>query len=895
MTAIEILQRESPFRYQFATAPAGMTIAQIVALSFPAAADLSGVRVTIDEVVISQDIWAVAKPKIGRTIVVNLVPAGDSLRSILSVVVTVAAIAVGQFYLGPLIASTFGVTGTVATGLITGATAATLAFGGQMLVNALIPARPAGSDSNSNKPQEAYAIQGFQNSMAPDAPIPEAMGEIQWAPSYACLPYTQTVNDKQYVVATFLLGHGPLEIENPCFGETPISNYADVYTQIRYGYPDEEPISLYPEQTLEEGVGAALDYPIDDGGNPIGGLTHGTEIIRMTADDANDCEVDFFFPSGLVQFDKDGKAFNRTVLVRIEQRLNGVGGFYEQVALDITGNSRTPFSRSYRWALPSRGQWEIKVYRATIESADTAIIDRVDFTKMRSFRPEYPFAYDKPIALFTVRAKATGQLNGVINNFNCRTKLIVKDWNGSAWVTQASNNPASLFRRALQSRANSFPKADEEIDLAGLQAWHLFCQVRGLTYNRVHNFDAPLETVLADIAAAGRATPRFDGEKWGVVVDEPKTEIVAHITSRNSWGFQGETAYPKTPDAFRVQFLDETNGYKSTERIIPFPDFVGEPQILEEISMPGVTDPVMVFKEARRRQYELQLRPHAYTVSQDIEGLECTRGDLVVLSHDILDEDLASARVERVKGRTVKFDDQFSFEAGQNYCIRFRLADGSSLLRTVTAAPGLTSVVRVSGDLTGVAEGDLAMFGTSARGESLELIVNRIEYGENLTCQLSLVDHSPEIDSLTAAVVPTTWTGRYGSIVDFTSYPPAVPSIARVITDPDTLDAQITVRANDTNGALTTAFILAHRLSGSGSFTEVRLEVAESVVLLNMYEPPDIIDIKVKALNFAEGESAFSTVETYQLHVGPTMDDTLSAAQVPFYSFDSDQDTMDTV
>ncbi len=78
---------------------------------------------------------------------------------------------------------------------------------------------------------------------------------------------------------------------------------------------------------------------------------------------------------------------------------------------------------------------------------------------------------------------------------------------------------------------------------------------------------------------------------------------------------------------------------------MPFPGFEGDPKVVEKLDFPASTNPTMVWKETRRRQYELIYRPDTYTANQDFEALVVTRGDRVQLSHDVLDRTMVSARV----------------------------------------------------------------------------------------------------------------------------------------------------------------------------------------------------------------------------------------------------------
>lgn len=97
-------------RREHRTVSPGTTIAEMVSAGLPglSADDRALVRVTIGEHVVPEVNWARVRPKPGATVVIRVVPAGDAFRSILGLIVTVAAIVIGQYWLGPLIAGPSG-------------------------------------------------------------------------------------------------------------------------------------------------------------------------------------------------------------------------------------------------------------------------------------------------------------------------------------------------------------------------------------------------------------------------------------------------------------------------------------------------------------------------------------------------------------------------------------------------------------------------------------------------------------------------------------------------------------------------------------------------------------------------------------------------------------------
>lgn len=370
----------------------------------------------------------------------------------------------------------------------------------------------------------------------------------------------------------------------------------------------------------------------------------------------------------------------------------------------------------------------------------TQFMSRCAWAALQTIRPEYPINFPKPLALVALRIKATHQINGALDSFNAIAERVCLDWDKDAgrWIMRPTRNPASLFRYALQSRANARAAADAGIDLHQLQDWHEFCRLKGLKYDRVIDFDASLREVLTEIAAAGRASPRHDGLRWGVVIDRPQQLVIDHVSPRTSHSFQSSRTYFDPPHAFRIPFLDASNDYQSAERVVPWPGHDGDITLTEQIEMPGKTDPDEIWREARRRMYELQHRPDTYSVIQDGPIRVATRGDLVMASFDALDRVMVSARATDVRGTMVVLDEQVEMQEGGSYAIRFRAglteADpiGRSVVRPVMTVPGASNVVLLAiegGDAPQI--GSLIHFGLASR-DSLPLIVAGVEAGEDM-------------------------------------------------------------------------------------------------------------------------------------------------------------------
>jgi hypothetical protein len=768
-------------------------------------------------------------------------------------------------------------------------------------------------DNNADKEKPFFAISALKNKFDPDGVVPEILGKHRYAPPLAAMSYSEIVGDLQYIRALFMWGYGPLAIPEDSLkiGDTEFSKYDEIEYELRLGYPDDAPVTLYPQQVIEEstGVEMRLDKDRDDNGKIIDdSVPEEKPVSRFTATSATEAAIIFGFPNGLCHVSDEGDVKSQGVRFRIRQRLVTSEDWQTvEAGLVITNSRRESFYRQYRWVLPERGQYEIEVTRLTINSSRTNVSDRTMLVAVQSYRPEYPINFDKPVALLAMRIKATYQLNGSLDGVNGMPSRICPDWDADTetWITRETQNPASLYRYALQSPSNAFPLADSEIDLDALADWHEFCVDKGLNYNRVHDFDGPLGDGLLAICAAGRASPRHDGLKATVVVDRPQEIVVDHIGPRNSRNFAWSRIYPKFPDAFRVRFIDETNNYQEGERIVPLPNFAGtidEVDLAEDLPLPGITDPTQIYKAARRRAYELIYRPDRFTFTQDGAATVATRGDLVMGSYDVLSSTQTTARVVAMRGNLVELDDFVTMAADQSYAIRFQTGIteedtvGAGAFRAVATEAGRTKAIRLTGsgpiprgmefgdDGKSIWDGDFVQFGP-AETVSLPLVVRETRGGDRMSTDFSAVAAATIIDELLDAEEVPVWDGRVGEIVPITitlTDDDGIPLVdddgIRLVSDEGPKPSVPTVSGIETGDGLFTVMLqpgsfsvsvghyeVDHRLLGDTVWSTASGNSAAGAVDVSGYEIGDQVELRPRAVSFAGEPSLDGAVSTWRV------------------------------
>lgn len=844
---------------------AGMTVAEIVALVMPALAphEMQFVRVAFvtrgGSQVIDPAYWRNVRPRPGVHVVVRVLPGDDALRSILTIVVAVAAAAVSGGALA----------GTIGSALRIGAAGgkALLAAGvtalGNLAINALIP--PPEPDPG---PENNYTISGWRNRLDPDGAIPVPFGTIRFAPPFACRPYTEIVNGDQYIVSAFLGGYGQLKLTDFRIGDTSIAEYDEVEIEVREGLPDDAPLSLIPRQRVEEEVGVELTrrLPRDDLGEIIRGIP-GVEkpVARYTGAQASGASVIFAWPTGLVEFDNKGRKVLITKDIRIEHRLAGADNWQEVVMLSVSDNTLETFYRQHTWQFPTRGRWEVRVTMMTDERSGDQTQERTLWAGIQTLRPEYPLNVATPLALVALRIKATDQLNGQLDNFNMLAARVCADWDSASaqWVNRPTSNVAAAYRFALQGAPNAKPSSDTEINLDQLADWHEFCTLKGLRYDRV--MDDPqftLRDALTEIAAAGRATQKQDGLTWGVTIDRPQDLVVDHINQRNSSGFRIRRSYFEAPHGWRIKFKDQTNDYKDAERYVRWPGYEGDMTLTEQFEQRGKTDPVEVYREGLRRIYEAIHRPDSFSVMLDGPTPAAERGDLVVASHHVLNRFQKAARVVTSRGRLVELDDSVQMRADDAYAVRFRVYEdrpegeepdtiGASVVRTVLTNAGETRILTLSGSGPQPMVGDIVQFG-SASAVDVDLIVTEVEAGQDKVSQLRFMQAAPIIDQLVDAAEIPPWSGIIGAEIAENMAQPSQPRFTAVLSGAVQTGVRdgITYQLAEGGGLVrASTFEVEHRLDGSQTWTSTTIPVANGGGKILDYQNGQPVEIRAASVS----------------------------------------------
>lgn len=749
----------------------------------------SKITILVNGIVVDSSKWSTTALKDTDRVEYRAVPGkGNTLRLVLTLALIAVAPQIGLSVGQGLGVAEAGMTAAqfAATGTGMAINAGVMVAGGA-LINAIAPIRPPDINTPGTNIQQ-YMVSGGANQLRPYEAIPVILGKVKLTPPLGAVNYLTYENDTESYLSMLLLwGYGPLNIDASTLkiGNISISEYTlpvPPVTLDRKAAPTAQQLldftAIYGKDVDVVASNSTLTCP----GQYNAVLTEGSFGPWVPASsgaavyDSNGAvvpisqfTVSLHLPQGLRRIFSEGKEAGKeeSVWVRIEiQVKDGTGPWttWTDFALGDGTVKKDAFTvnKTY-YNLNSLNEVQVRVRRKT--GADTEwtkeangyakaqIYGQVVLLQTVFLRNTSPIKepINCTLAGTALKIKANEQLNGQIEGINAIVETWAPSWDGSAWTTMATNNPADLFLYVLKHPANPqrVKEADvaSKINLSQIQYWHNYCVTKGFEYNSVIGSQRSILEVLRDICAGGRASPAMIDGKWSVVIDEPKSNIVQHFTPHNSWGFESTKALAKMPDGLRVTYIDEDQDYQQAEIIVYNAGKSAQnAELFESIQLPGVTKKSSVIDHARWHFAQAKLRPEVYKLNSDIEYLVCNRGDRVKVMHDVPMWGTGSGRVKtRVSSTDFVLDEQVFIDVTKNYTIRFRSALGGTVERTLDKT-GMTSgyhtaiKLATSATSTEVNAGDLYMFGEYHQ-EAQDLLVLSIEPSSNKSATLTMVDY----------------------------------------------------------------------------------------------------------------------------------------------------------
>lgn len=617
------------------------------------------ITIQLDGELLTVEQWDTICPAQGQMLSVHgTVQGGGGGSNVLQIVAVIAIAVAVAVVAGPIGVGFFAGAG-FGTGVVAAAVAsATIAVAGSLLIGALFAPKPPTMPNAPAAVSPTYSLSGGQNRARPYEPMPVVMGAHRLFLDYASRPFTEYRGNDQYLYQIFNLGLGNISANNYKIGTTDINSYIGY----QFVTPDSNGRLANFPGNVDTSAGAALTFS-------AGWIERTTSI--------NTYQIGIDLEAILFRVDNKGNVIPVTTNLEIEYKLTSSPNWTPAANPTIFGNWITHLGGSaYLMRAGSQSQQRATILFSVPVGTYDVRIRRVDpadnvygsegrtdtnWSVLRSYQQDdSDYKGQNRIGLII---KATEQLNGVVQQLSAQVTAQATYWNGTAWVTGATSNPAHWFMHFARGVYNTDGKlmygiglSDSQIDLASLSAWASFCATEGLTFNAVIDTNITAAEVLTMLGTAGFGSPSWASGKLGVIFDARNASPVMAFGMSNIIRDSFEVAYisENLAEEIVIRFSNPAKDYEQDEVRTLAPGVV-TPSRTSAIDLFGCTNATMAGKFANYVAAQQYYRRRRVTWQSDFEGFVCQRGDVVLLSHDLTQWGY-SGRFVAVNGNVLTLD-----------------------------------------------------------------------------------------------------------------------------------------------------------------------------------------------------------------------------------------------
>lgn len=238
---------------------------------------------------------------------------------------------------------------------------------------------------------------------------------------------------------------------------------------------------------------------------------------------------------------------------------------------------------------------------------------------------------------------------GTITSFVSASGRFPYNGNQSDWTAfRTTSQPAAHFRDVLTGSLNYDPLPEELLDDDSLVNWWRRCALSDFTCDIVvEGLEVP--DLLRVISSCGYGR-LYRSELFGVIQDfDRSAETPVQIFSpRNSSGLSWKKAFARLPAGFRINFREEDLDYGSDQVVVYRRGTEGSSNRLEQVTYDGLVRVDDIIRRANFDLLQAERRAAFYTLNAPAESIVCRRGDLIGVTHDVLQSQYGYARIQDV-------------------------------------------------------------------------------------------------------------------------------------------------------------------------------------------------------------------------------------------------------
>ena len=689
---------------------------------------------------------------------------GGGAKQILGLVALIA-VAAFAFWAGPALfgAGTFGAFLTTAA----------IGIGGSLLVNALTAPKAGATNAPTATQDQIYSVQAQGNTAKLGQPLPVWYGRLKVFPDFAATPWGEFVANDQYLNVLLSVGMGSFSYEALYVSDTilwdPVNGVSATFTgaQVAF-YEPGATVTLFPTN---------VDSSIEVTGQqlPDGSGTNGGQYVSATATTAGAnvggfvanpsgtlaqaIAVDFVFPSGCFTVNTSNNNIGFAYVTLIA----------EYAPCDDAGAQTSAYvnlfqvTRQYASTSPVRdsvkvnvtpGRYLVRFRRGDAGLTTTQGSNAVIWAGLRSFLQGANSFAD--VATVAIRLLATQSTQGSYK-FGVLATRKLPVWNGSAFVTQATRNPAWAFYDAVVNAQYGSGLAISKVDFNSVVSVAAGADSRGDHFDYVFSSAVAIPAAFDKILTVTRSRHFWLGDTVSLVRDEWRDVPTMMLTDREivrdstqvGWTMLGD----EDPDAVIVEYIDQNTWLPAQVQYPPDSQFFTATHA-EVKRIDGIVDRSQAFRECAFYYLQSIYRRETVQLGTEYEGRAITFGSVIRVQSELPMAYGYAGSVIGVFGTALELNPAPVWDAGPFY-IRLRQPNGkyfgpvlvtqgaSATIANLDASSLASAQAAQSTTLTAVlareagGEDPSFEFGTANSESKLCVVLNGVPNGE--LCTLNLV------------------------------------------------------------------------------------------------------------------------------------------------------------
>ena len=526
-------------------------------------------------------------------------------------------------------------------------------------------------DANGSSPDRSptYDINNRGNAARLGAPKPVFYGTMRTYPDLGAIPYTEyDVNGDQVLFQLFEVRQGDCDIAiaNMRFEDTPITSFEGYEVEV---IAPGERSTLFPGAVVVSSeldsleIGATPnDYgdwkDIHDLDSPPDASFYACDIGQTITR----ISVDVVANNGIFRLNHEGKLRYRRVGVRFEARKvddtnQPLGNWFALGYCELSShpaNFRNAIRQTHSFSV-EQGRYEVRPVRTVTKSDKQEVSDSVHWVGLKGYVSEsLPLVTTTRIAL---KIRASEQLSDRgAGKFNCVSVGKIPVWNpDTGWSAPViTANPAWVYADIARNPVYGGARGDAYIDLPGLFALAQTYANRGIEFHGGFDTQTTVWEALKRVAAVGYAKPVDRAGVYYMVLDAQASVPAYMFTHSNivkdSFKIDEVQIQDDTPDAYRISFLDEDQGYRESTVICALSG--SEQANIKDEKIFGVTNKDQVYKLGMYMAAVRFYRRRRVQFDTGIEGYLPFFWDTISFSHYLIGREGA----KQISGDVIAFD-----------------------------------------------------------------------------------------------------------------------------------------------------------------------------------------------------------------------------------------------